>query len=170
MSLISGYVEKETNHVLTFLDILVDNTSTEHTKTSISYQKKTFIGLFTNFRSFSPMTYKIGLIRTLTDRIFKINNSWLGFHNDIKKLISLLRKNLFPEHIIDNCKTIDNSIAKALSVEQPSSNNTVNAEVSEASKRYYKLPYIGRFTIITQRKLSKLVNRYCKETNIKLVF
>jgi len=112
----------------------------------------------------------LSLIRTLTDRIFKINNSWLGFHNDIKKLISLLRKNLFPEHIIDNCKTIDNSIAKALSVEQPSSNNTVNAEVSEASKRYYKLPYIGRFTIITQRKLSKLVNRYCKETNIKLVF
>ena len=35
----------------------------------------TFTGLLTNFRSFVPSDYKIKLIRTLIDRIFKINNT-----------------------------------------------------------------------------------------------
>ena len=89
--------EKETDHVLPFLDVLIDNTHRNSVVTS-TFRKKTLTGLPTNCFSFTPLSYKIGLIRTLIDRVFKINNTWLGFHKDITKLVFILRKNLFPVH------------------------------------------------------------------------
>ena len=41
------------------------------------------------------------LIKTLVDRAYKINNTWLGFHEDINKLTDILKKNLFPVHLIE---------------------------------------------------------------------
>ena len=29
--------------------------------------------------SIAPFSYKLGLVRTLEDRVYKINNTWLGF-------------------------------------------------------------------------------------------
>ena len=45
----------------------------------------------TNYFSFIPYPYKLGLIRTLVDRAYKINNTWLGFYEDIKKLTEILK-------------------------------------------------------------------------------
>ena len=36
-----------------------------------------------------------------SDRTFKIINTWLSFHNDIQNLFAILRKNLYPEHVLD---------------------------------------------------------------------
>jgi len=38
---------------------------------------------------------------TLVDRAYKINNTWLGLHGDITKLMDILKKNLFPAHLIE---------------------------------------------------------------------
>ena len=38
----------------------------------------------TLFFSFTPFPYKIGLIRTLVSRAFKINNTWNGFRTNIQ--------------------------------------------------------------------------------------
>ena len=57
--------------------------------------------VLTNFSSLTPPFYKRGLVKTLIDRTFKINNTWLGFHDDIQNLFSILRKNLYPEHVLD---------------------------------------------------------------------
>ena len=35
---------------------------------------------------------------------------------------------------------------------------------------YFKLPYIGPFSIMTQRRIKKLVNTFCSDLEIKLVF
>ena len=35
---------------------------------------------------------------------------------------------------------------------------------------YFKLPYIGKFLIMTKQKLNDMVKRYCKEIDIKLIF
>jgi len=43
----------------------------------------------------------MGLVKTLIDRTFKINHTWLGFHNDIQNLFTILRENLFPDHVLD---------------------------------------------------------------------
>ena len=65
------------------------------------YRKKTFTGLVTNYFSFTSYSYKVGLIRTLVDRACKINNTWLGLHEDITKLMQILKKNIFLAHLIE---------------------------------------------------------------------
>ena len=66
------------------------------------FHKKTYTGLLTNYYSFVPFSYKLGLVLTLVDRVFKINNTWTGFHLDISNLTKTLRKNLFPSSVIEN--------------------------------------------------------------------
>ena len=77
-------VEKEVDHKLPFLEC-----------------KKAFTGVLTNYFTFAAPSYKIGLVRTLIDTTFKINNTWVRFPIDVKNLTFTLRKNLFPSHLID---------------------------------------------------------------------
>ena len=43
--------------------------------------------------------------------------------------------------------------------------------LESSKKRFYKLPYIGNFSIQTKKKLNNIVLKYCKpNTNIELVF
>ena len=35
---------------------------------------------------------------------------------------------------------------------------------------YYKLPFIGSYSNNTKKKISELCKRFCKQTNIKVVF
>ena len=79
-------MEKEIDKKIPFLDVLIDISQPQSPITRV-YRKKTFTGLLTNYFSFTPFSYKLGLIRTLVDRTYKINNTWVGFHEDIKKLI-----------------------------------------------------------------------------------
>ena len=57
--------------------------------------------VLTNILSLTPPCYKRGLVKNLIDRTFKINNTWLGFHDDIQNLLAILRKNLYPENVLD---------------------------------------------------------------------
>ena len=68
-------MEREENHKLHFLDVLLDNHSNQGIITSVF---QTYTGLLTNYYSFVPRSYKLGLVRTLVDRIFKIYNTWVG--------------------------------------------------------------------------------------------
>ena len=78
-------IAKETNKVLAFLDMCIDTNDPSCLKPS-TYRKKTFTVLLINSFSFTSFSYKVGLIRTLADRVYKINNSLLSFNNDVKKL------------------------------------------------------------------------------------
>ena len=93
-------MEKKAHHKLPFLDVVVDNNNPNSFLTR-AYRKKTFTGLLTNYFSFTLYSYKVGLIRTLVDRAYKINNTWLGLREDITKLMEILKKNLFPAHLIE---------------------------------------------------------------------
>ena len=93
-------MEKEEDHKIPVLDVLV-NSDTHFPVTSV-YRKKTFTGLLTNYFSFTSNSYKLGLIRTLVDRAYKINNTWLGFHEDIMNLPNILQKNIFPVYLTES--------------------------------------------------------------------
>ena len=93
-------MEKQFNHKLPFLDVLIDNHEPSSSLTRV-YRKKTFTGLLTNYFSFTSYSYKVGLIKTLVDRAYKINSTWLGFHGDINYLTDILKKNLFPAYLIN---------------------------------------------------------------------
>ena len=66
-------MEVEKDEKLPFLDVLISSKN-DNFETSV-YRKQTFTGLFMNFRSFLPETYKLGLISTLIDRIYKISQT-----------------------------------------------------------------------------------------------
>ena len=145
------------------LDVLIDNTHRGFVVTS-TFRKKTFKGLLTNYLSFAPLSYKIGLIRTLIDRVFKINNTWFVFHKDIVNLVFILRKNLFPVHLIDKC------VYRYLNTAIDQNGSIQNYTTSQGKQYFYKLPYLGRFSTIAQSKIRRLVNRYCHDLDMKLVF
>ena len=134
--------------VLPFLDVLLDNHSNQGIITSV-FHKKTYTDLLTNYFSFVPFSYKLGLVRTLVDRIFKINNTWAGFHLDINNLTKTLRKNSFPSRIIEHVVTLPPIPLRVLLMK------TIVCILNYRTSVF--------FSIITQRTLRS-------ELEIKLVF
>ena len=80
-------METEVNKVIPFLGVLVDNRN--NILNTTTYHKLTYSGLLLNFDSFTFRFYKISLVKCLTDRAYKINNTWVSFHNDVQKLKKL---------------------------------------------------------------------------------
>ena len=115
-----------------------------------------------NFFSFVPHCYKNGLVRTLVDRTFKINNNWISFDIDLKNLRSTLCKNLFPPKLID--KVVNTYLNKTRAKKPPID------PVSNIECRYYKLPYIGKYSTVTKHKVKELVSKFCKNIDLKIIF
>ena len=88
-------MEKESK-MLALLDVYFNNKDPCNLLMSV-YRKKNFTGLLTNFYSFTSYSYEIGLIRTLVDRAYKINNTLAKFNDDVKKLFDIFKKNQYPE-------------------------------------------------------------------------
>ena len=62
------------------------------------YRENTPKSLFTNFHSFAPFSYKIGLIKTLIYHVFEIN--WSLFHQETSKTTHLLGKDEYSPYLI----------------------------------------------------------------------
>ena len=93
--------ELENNGSLPFLDIDITRTN-GHFSTSV-FHKPTSTGLFTNFNSFIPMTYKKGLLVSLISRYFSICSSYQSFHCELQNLKEVFSRNGYPISLIDNC-------------------------------------------------------------------
>ena len=81
---ISFTLEKQNNNSLSFLDVNITNSNGEKVTLS-THHKSTYTGLLLNYLSFTSSSYKTSLIKCLVDRVYKINNTWLGFHKDLSK-------------------------------------------------------------------------------------
>ena len=90
-------IECEKRQSFKFLDVKLD-TSSGKLKTSI-YRKSTITGLLLNYFSFTPKWYKIGLIRCLVDRIYRVNNTKPDFDDELSKLFSILGRNSYPQQL-----------------------------------------------------------------------
>ena len=70
-------MEKEINHVLPFLDVLLDKKA-PHFPVNTAFRKKTFTGVLTNVLSFTPLCYKIGLNKpSLTGLLRSTKHGWV---------------------------------------------------------------------------------------------
>ena len=151
-------IETENEKKLPFLDVLV--TCSENGFLTSVFRKSTFTGLFMNFTSFTPLCYKLGLIKTLVDRTFKICYNWMSFCIEMENVKNLLTKNTYPPDVVD--KEIKSYIDKI---------HNKNVKGSENIKiAYMKLPYIGKFSKFAQKKIKYICETFCKETNVRLVF
>ena len=81
-------METEVNKVIPFLDVLIDNCNN-------------ILNATTHHKSTYCRFYKISLIKCLIDRVYKINNRWASFHNDVTKIKETLKRNSFPPVLID---------------------------------------------------------------------
>ena len=124
-------MEKESENRLPFLDVLIDNNHVPVLTTV--FRKSTFTGLLMNFTSFTSSSYKLGLIRTLIDRAYKINSTWLGFHQETTKIKAFLLN-----------KAINSTINKFFEFNRQNGNNSPECS-------YVKLPYVGKFSAIAQK-------------------
>ena len=127
-------IEENNKGIFNFLDVVVNNNDV---LTTSVYHKPTFTGPLINFRSFVPSDHKIKLIRTLIDRISKINNTWKGFDCDVKTLGHYLSRNMYPGRFID--RHIKQYLESKMSVKKDS-------KEKPSEIRYIKLPYIGEFS------------------------
>ena len=92
-------METEKNNEIAFLDVLIKNSDNNFTTTT--FHKSTFTGLLLNYSSFTSRFYKIGLIKCLVDRAYKINNTWSILNTDFENIKKILRRNSYPLHIIE---------------------------------------------------------------------
>ena len=51
-----------------------------------------------------------------------------------------------------------------------SSNHSPRVSLPSSPTFYFKLPYIGLFSVVTQKRVRHLIKRYCNDLDIKLVF
>ena len=117
------------------------------------------IRLFKQFNSFTPMCYKIGLVRCLIHRAFKISSSYIIFHNELEKVKILLQKNMYPKNVIDN--QIKAFLDKQFKVDS-------GTTFERQKTLHYSLPYIGHFTHITKKKLKHICENFCKDIDINI--
>ena len=94
-------IETEQENKISFLDVNVIREQGEFI-TSV-YRKPTFSGVYTQFDSFLPDTYKIGMVYTLANRCFRICSSWSMFHQQLTLLREIFKKNGYPENFMDRC-------------------------------------------------------------------
>ena len=96
--------ETESNSSLPFPDIQI----TRHNdciSTSV-YHKPSFTGLFTNFHSFIPFSFKKGLILSLLHCFFNICSNYENFHEELETFKKIFWLNGYPTHFFDSCISV----------------------------------------------------------------
>ena len=78
------------------------------------------------------------------------------------QMVLLAQINMFPKWLID--KSVKGYLSKVTTTGKDAS----KCEIS--SCHFYKLPYIGYYSSYTGRKISSIVNKYCKDLNVKIIF
>ena len=119
-------METEVKGQLLFLDVLLSKQSASDRQGSFItsvYRKKTYTGVLTNYFTFTPFKYKLGLIKTLIDRAYKINNTTQGFHNDNRNLSEILKLYMFPKWLLTN-QLIQQQERTLLNVKDPTATST----------------------------------------------
>ena len=160
-------IEEEHNETLPFLDVLISHSPTMENFETTTFYKPTYTGLLLNFSSFAPFSYKIGLVRTLLDRAYKINSTPLNLQRNIKYIFKVLQKNLYPLHILKR-------VSKDLESGSPEG-RALNSEESSPTDCiptfYCKVPYIGAKSDLIKHRISRMVEKFCQnKIKLRLVF
>ena len=93
--------EVEKNNKFSFLDFKICRAN--NTFITSVFGKPTFSGVFTNFNSFIPISYKHGLVNTLISRCFKICSSYEKLHNEIVYLKEIFKCNRYANDFVNLC-------------------------------------------------------------------
>ena len=144
---------------ITFLDIDISRSKGKFS-TSV-YSKPTFTGLFTNFHSFIPLTYKQCLVSCLIHRIFNLCSSYENFHIQLEVVRNLFKLNGFPSHMFERItrRFLDNTFDPKSSV------HTVPKKII-----YFCLPFTGIHSLQIRTQINRLCNATFPHLDTRFVF
>ena len=83
-----------------FLDVYLTLTSNGTLATSV-FIKPTDNGLYRNFNSHTPLTYKKSVVMSLIHRVLKYTSSWDNYNTEINRIKQLLANNNYPQHLVE---------------------------------------------------------------------
>ena len=151
--------EIEENNSISFLDIKI-NRDNNRFLTSV-YRKPTFSGVFTNFDSYIPLSYKSGLISSLLIRSFKLCSNFEIFHREIIFVKDIFKMNGCTSHFIDKCaKTFLDKIFIEKKV----------FSVAERKELVSVFPFIGEKSLQLRFRLVKSIQQNLNLCSLNLIF
>ena len=142
-----------------FLDVLVSRENNKFV-TSV-YRKPTFSGVYTNFKSFIPIGYKFGLVKTLLFRCFSLVSDFSKFHIEIEFLKKVLARNGYPCGLIDSC--VRSFLEK---LHRP---KLVISTVAKKDVRIV-LPFLGSTSLQARTRLVKLFQKSYPACQLSVIF
>ena len=151
--------ETKNKILILFLDIIISRGNKKFT-TSV-YCKPTFSGVFTNFGSFIPKSYKCNFLFNLLHRAFKIRSNFELLHQENDKLKTIFENNGYPKSFVDFCikKCLDKVFIK-------------RKKLLKASKMelIYVLLIIGKKSLQLETHLANSIENKLKFCKLKVVF
>ena len=127
------------------------------------YRKPTFTGLFTNFDSFIPISYKRGLINTLLFRYFNISSSYAIFHAEVEKFKKIMNLNGYPEKFFD--RIVRSFLNKIF--EKPSS---TSEPIEPKRIVLFTLPFSGLHSVQIRNQINKLFSSAYPHIQIRCIY
>ena len=151
-------LEKEEDGGLPFLDI---NIFRENDKFATNVYRKKTSGVYANFKSFIPETYKIGLIKLLLFPCFSLCSYFIKFHHEIDRLKSILYNSSYQCDLVKKCikEFLDKILAPKPAVSAVPKKNLVIA-----------LPYLGKLSLQICARINHIMKNKLPYCNIRFVF
>lgn len=155
--------ETENSDCISFIGVTVTHTSSENNlhgyQTSV-FRKSTSTSLFTNFNSFTPLTYRLSVFKCLIFRAFHLCSSWSLFHVEVSKLRSMLLRNAYPSWILD--RIIKHSVTNFM---QPRVKYGPHKE-----RVYIGLPFLGSVTDQLRRSIKQINKQFMPHKDVIVYF
>ena len=125
------------------------------------FRKDTFSGVYTNFQSFIPDTYKRGLLSTLLFRAYMISSSYTSLHEEVEKLKKIFSRNGYPGKFVDKC--IFEFFNKLYEQRSP---------ISTVPKMEFMmvLPFLGTTSLKVKNNLVRSFRQILPFSKLKIVF
>ncbi len=151
--------EEENENVLPFLDVNVFRDANKFSSTV--HRKDTFSGVYTNFSSFMPDTYKRGLVSTLLYRAYSISSSYGSLHEEVENLKKIFARNGYPSKFVDKC--IFNFFNKIYEKRTP---------VHTVPKKEFTmvLPFLGTTSWKVKNSLLRSFQQFAPFSKLKIIF
>jgi hypothetical protein len=146
--------EIESNNCINFIGLTISHCTeliNGHKYITSVYRKPTSTSLFTNFNSFTPLSYRLSVFKCLVNRAFLLCSNWNLFHNEISVVRSMLLRNAYPSWILD--KIINNSVSKFI-------NPTAVKFGPNLERLYIGLPYLGKSTDSLRHNIKQICKRF----------
>ncbi|CAF2071453.1 unnamed protein product [Rotaria magnacalcarata] len=159
-------IAMEPDNTIPFLDVLVTIDNVHNQLTTSLYRKPTHTGLYLLWDSSQGRRYKIGLIKTLVTRIYRICSTKEIIQKEINQLKGTLENNGYPQHIIKRGIYEGEIIMrretkiKAINKNKNANNNII----------YFTIAYYGQESLVFAARVKRICKKLAPNLNIQFAF